>query len=142
MSRLFSVVQFKSLGSPNGRSTSKVMLFKNKVLMGSSPGSAARKAITFICRRTAEKKGCSSMIVQLKEVKLSMKNGKKTLVSVGATPKLYNYTGKWDPKKRSIAFKNRTIEFKGTPVVKSCSSTAGKARSPLCKLFGKRTGLK
>jgi hypothetical protein len=128
MQRLFSVVQFKSKSG-----VSKLMKFRGKVLMGSSPGSAARKAITFICSQTTEKKGCSSMAVQLKEVKVSVKDGKKVFTNVG--DKLYNYTGTWDHTKRSISFNNKTIEFKGAPVIKSCRPVAGKTRSPLCKLL-------
>jgi len=131
MTRLFSVTQFKT--RVNGRASSKAMKFKGKAMLGSSPGSAARKAITFICRQNAGKKGCSKMVVQLKEVKVSIKNGKRTFVNVGE--KLYNYTGEWDNQKRVIAFKNKTIEFKGSPVVASCNAVAGKKRSPLCKLL-------
>jgi hypothetical protein len=131
MARLFSVSQFKTRAY--GRASIKLAKFKGKAMIGSSPGSAARKAITFICRQNTEKKGCSKMVVQLKEVKVSIKNGKRTFVNVGG--KLYNYTGEWDNKKRVIAFKNKTIEFKGTPTVASCNAVAGKIRNPLCKLL-------
>ena len=133
--RFFKIVQFKTASKQSSRASSRVSLFKSKAIAGSSPGSAARKAITFVCRQNKTAAACSSIALQLKEVKVSMKNGTKTLVDVNN--KLYNYSGNWDSKERTIVIKSKSIKFRGAPSVQSCRTMTGKSRTRLCKMLTK-----
>jgi hypothetical protein len=105
--------------------------FKNKTIKGSTPMSAAKKAITFVCSQM--KNGCAAIVLKLKEIKIATKDGQKTMSDV--SDKVYNYTGRWSSSKRSVTFKNDTINFKGEPIVKSCALADSKKSRSACKML-------
>lgn len=118
--RSFKVLEVTKPGQSNSKTSSP-----NKLFHGSSPASAARKAMTHICK-TKKIKGRCTLGLKLKEVRSHVKNGAKCVSPVltkSNQEKTFKYKAMNPKTTTTVTFgKGRTaqkVTFKSAPILKS-----------------------